>query len=111
MQVLVPKTEMLVTALRELINYKWQHGELQKRIMGIGQVLSDKPSFPNDPEDGHWPWYRIIDWKHYRIYLPRKKFDDNSPVCAVVIKTATAETTEAELTGFLRLLIGKLYTQ
>jgi hypothetical protein len=100
--------DKLAEAIVAVSNHEWQHAELHKRVMSLGQVLQDKPTFPTDPEDGRWPWFRIVGWKQYRIYLPRKQIEDGTPVCQTEIRTSEGDSNQSELASFIWLLMGRL---
>lgn len=103
---ITPQSIELVTVLETLAAYRWQHGELEKRVRGLTSVLIDTPTFPTDPEDGKWPWFRIIGWKPYRLYLPRKN-NEGLPVTGTAVRSHTDSVNEAELVWFTYLLMGR----
>jgi hypothetical protein len=108
MEVMRISSDKLAEAIVAVSKHEWQHAELHKRVMALSQVLQDRPTFPTDDEDGKGPWFRIVGWKHYRLYLPRKQMDGRTPVCEAAIRISKDDNNQDELTNFVWLLMGRL---
>ena len=105
---IVPKSNFLKEAIAAITQHKPEHGERNRRMMGISQILSDAPSHArSDPETGRYPWADIFEWGTEKIYFPRRD-NDGQPVRSVAVMTSSDLPDEELIAKRLYLLMGQL---